>query len=84
MLKTSFSSFISKKPGEIPIFRTLFGEKLNFGLYFTVNRLYMGCLYFFGMYGKKRPIAIPWYQISIPQAVIFSNSQGKLAWLDEG
>ena len=38
MLETSFSSFISKKPGEIPIFGTFFDEKLNFGLYFTVNR----------------------------------------------
>ena len=24
---------------------------------------YMGCLYFFGMYGKRRPIAISWYQV---------------------
>ena len=31
MLETSFSSFISKKPGEIPIFGTFFDEKLNFG-----------------------------------------------------
>ena len=38
MLETSFSSFISKKPGEIPIFGTFFDEKLNFGLYFTANR----------------------------------------------
>ena len=30
--------FYKQKTGEIPIFGTFFGEKLNFGLYFTVNR----------------------------------------------
>ena len=48
---------------------------------------------FFGMYGMRRPIAIPWYQISIPQAFIFQVHTGvatpqldvlqKIAWLDE-
>ena len=65
MLETSFPSFISKTPGEIPIFWTFFGEKFNFGLYFTENRQigqignydvivtsYMGHLYFFDIYGK--------------------------------
>ena len=37
---------------------------------------YMGCLYFFGMYGKKRPIAIPWYPIGISRGVIFQVHGG--------
>ena len=37
----------------------------------------MGYLYFFCMYGKKRPIAIPWYQISIPQVFMFQVHRGK-------
>ena len=43
-------------------------------------------LYFFGMYGKKRPIPIPWYQISTPQAFIFFQIHRELQqpspWLD--
>ena len=38
MIETSFSSIISKKPGEIPIFRTFWTKKINLGLYFTVDR----------------------------------------------
>ena len=56
---------------------------------------YTGYLYFFGIYGKGRPIAILWYQISIPQAFIFKvhrvvattplvSRVTKIAWLDEG
>ena len=30
--------FYKQKNGEFPIFRTFLGEKLNFGLYFIVNR----------------------------------------------
>ena len=45
----------------------------------------MGCSYIFGMYEKKRPISIPWYQISIPQAFIFKFIGGccnNPHWLD--
>ena len=84
MLETSFPSFISKKLGEIPIFRT-FMAKIQFWPIFhcksaffdkidnydVIVTSYMGCLYCFGMYGKRRPIIIPWYQISIPQVFIF-------------
>ena len=54
---------------------------------------YMGCLYFFGMYGKKRPIAIPWYPISISRGLFFkfiggcNNPLGKIyyeKWLGIG
>ena len=31
---------------------------------------------FVGMYGKKRPIATPWYQIGIPRAFIFQVHRG--------
>ena len=44
----------------------------------------MECLYFFCMYGKRRPIAISWYQISIPQAFIFQVHRRRVPppWLD--
>ena len=39
----------------------------------------MGCLYLFGMYGNlKRPLAIPWHQISIPQAFIKFTGENRL------
>ena len=39
MLETPFPFFMSKKPGEIPIFGTFLAEKkINFGLYFAENR----------------------------------------------
>ena len=31
---------------------------------------------FFGMFGKQRPITIPWYQVSIPQAFVFQVHRG--------
>ena len=40
---------------------------------------------FLGMHGKKRPIAIPWYQISIPRAFVFQVYWGfntPLPWLE--
>ena len=71
MLETSFSSFISKKSGEIPIFRTILAKNWilayfhwkspiweTLGNYDVTVTSYMGCLYFFGMYRKKRLIAI--------------------------
>ena len=73
-----------KNPGEIPIFRNFLvknsilaeislkipklGEIANHDGIVTSNT---GYLYFFGMYGKGRPIAILWYQISIPQVFMF-------------
>ena len=27
---------------------------------------YFRCWYYFGMYGKKRPLAILWYQLDVP------------------
>ena len=55
----------------------------------------MVCCYFVGMYGKSRPIATPWYQISTLLAFILQVHRGlhqppwlkvlqKTAWLDEG
>ena len=38
MLETSFSSFISKKLGEFPVFRIFMAKNSCFGLYFTVNQ----------------------------------------------
>ena len=83
LLETSFLSFISKKPSEIPIFRTFLAKnsilayislkiaKLGkIGNYDVIVTSYMGYLSLFGMYGKRRPIAILWYQISIPQVFI--------------
>ena len=70
MLEMSFSSFISQKPSEIPIFRSFWGV-LSFGLvllkigYFEV-RPYVYEVFFdvictyFGLHGKRRPIAILW------------------------
>ena len=96
---TSLPPFISKTPVKLQYLK-LFGEKkINFGLYFTENQQiwqnrnydvivtsYTGCLYFFfGMYGKKRPIAIPWYQISIPPGVYSSKIHSGLQqppWID--
>ena len=37
VLETSFLSYVSKTLGEILILKSFFGEKINFGLYFTVN-----------------------------------------------
>ena len=84
MLETSFSSLISKNPSEILAFRTFLVknsilayislkiDKLRkIGNYVVIVTSYTGCLYSFGMNGKRRPIAIPWYLISIPQAFIF-------------
>ena len=72
-----------KKNGKVLIFRT-FWAKNSILAYMSVNQQIgqnrqlcvivtsnMGCLYFFGMYGKRRPIATPWYQISTPKAFIF-------------
>ena len=56
----SFPSFTSKKPGENSDIWTFFGMFLPF----------------FGMYGKRRPLAIPRDQISIPQAFIFQVHGG--------
>ena len=38
MLETPFPFFISKKPGEIPIFGTFLAKKFNFGLHFAENQ----------------------------------------------
>ena len=72
------------KTGEIPIFRTF--QMKNSILTFISLKIaklgkigncdvivtsYMRYLYFFDMYGKRRPIAIRWYQINIPQVFIF-------------
>ena len=82
-LVTSFTSIISKTPGEILMLKI-----------FAMS--HMGCLFFvFGMYGKRGPIGIPWYQISIPQVFIFHvlrevetiplvRRVTKIAWLDKG
>ena len=61
--------------------------------YDVIMTSYMGCLFFFGMYGKRKPIAIPWYQISILQVFIsqgelqhpapWLNVLQKISWLDE-
>ena len=89
MLKLSFPSLISKKPGEIPIFRTFLAKNTILCLYFTVNQqfgqnqqLWRHCDVIRRMFvvsatiGKRRPIAIPWYQISILQAFIFQIHRG--------
>ena len=73
-----------KNTGEILIFRTFLAKnsilayislkiaKLGkLGNYDVIVTSYTAYLYFFGMYGKRRPIAILWYQISRPQAFIF-------------
>ena len=67
-LRNVISSFVSKKPGEIPIFRTflakdailayislLIGYLGKIDNYDVIVRSYMGCLYFFGIYEKKKP-----------------------------
>ena len=70
----SFSSPISQQPGEIPIFRTFLVKfsilayiSLKIG-YFELGHDYDVTLtsyvgyWYFGMYGKRRPFAILWYQ----------------------
>ena len=67
MLETSFSSFISKKSGEIPIFRTFLAKKsisayisLQIGClgkidnYDVIVTSCMGCLYFFFVCMERR------------------------------
>ena len=85
-------SFSNKpKPGEILIFNVLseIFNFVNFGLYFTVYRLFqssamiMTSLWrhtwdvgtYFGIYSKRRPIAILWYQLHA-WGVSLSSSQG--------
>ena len=48
------------------------------GNYDVIVTAYTEYLYFFSMYGKRRAIAILWYQISIPQAFIFQVYKRKL------
>ena len=45
------------------------------GNYDVIMTSYVGYLYFF-WYGKRRPISILWYQISIPQVFIFQVNRG--------
>ena len=48
---------------------------LRFGLiHDAIVTSYVGCLYLFCMLGKKRPVAIVWYQLTNP-GVQFSSSQ---------
>ena len=87
MLETPFPFFISKTPGEIPIFGTFLAKK-----WFFFNLVYFHrksafwvrpCLktslwrhtltdfHDFGINGKRRPYPIPWYQTIILWAVNF-------------
>ena len=34
---------------------------------------YFGCWYYFGIYGKKRSLAILWYQLDVSESLISSS-----------
>ena len=69
MLETPFPSFISQKPGEIPIFGTFMAKKSIFMVFAYISEIleisvpamhydvtvtsYMGCLYFFWYVWKE-------------------------------
>ena len=85
----SFSYKQKEKNGEITIFRIFLAKNLilayislkttklgKIGNYDVIVLSYTGYLYGFGLYGKRRPIAILWCQISIPQAFIFQVHRG--------
>ena len=97
MLETSFPSFISKKLGEVPIFRT-FLVKIQFWRIFhcksanlckidnydVIVTSCMGCLYLFWYVWKKETHSYTIVSNKYTSGVYFSSSQGKIAWLDEG
>ena len=79
----SFPTFISKKLWNSDIYN-FYGEKFNFGLFFSENRQFMqnlqlwrdcdvihGMFVLFGTYGKRRPIMYT-------SDIYFSSSQGEL------
>ena len=85
-VRNIISSFISKeKKGEILIFRTILAKNVAYislkiaklgkiDNYDVIVTSYSGYLHFFGMYGKKRSIAILCYQIKHTSGVYFSSS----------
>ena len=91
MLEMLFPSFISKQPGEIPIFGKNSDLKKNFAYVFwksaifDVRPCFMTSLWchtldvctYFGMYGKTRLIAIIlWYKLDVCDELIFQNYKG--------
>ena len=83
ILEMSFASLLSQEPGEISILTPVLAKFSNFGLYFTENRLFLSSVIimtslwrhtwdfgtYFGMYGKRRPLAtgigLLWYQLDV-------------------
>ena len=70
MLESPFPKAKSQKPGEIPILRT-FIAKFSYCLYLIENRLFWlgGHTWdvdtYLSMYGKKKPLAILWFQLDV-------------------
>ena len=75
MLKSIFLFIMSQKPGEIPIFRTFSAKFSIFACispkigysdlgndYDVTVTSYLDVGSYFGMYGKRRPLAILWCQ----------------------
>ena len=88
--ETSFSSFVSDKFPVKSRYLELSWRRIQFWSIFHwksttwAKSAIMTSLWrhtwdvctFFGKCGKRRPIAIPWYQVTIPQAFIFQVHEG--------
>ena len=93
-VRNFISSFISKKPGEILIFRPFFGAKTQFRPIFHCKSLFWAkstlwrhtwdvCTVYWYVW-KEETRSYNMVPNKHTSGVHFSSSQGKIAWLDEG
>ena len=89
MLELPLSFFISQKRGEILIFRTFLAKFSIFAFislkigYFELGNdyevtvtSYLGFGMYVGMYGKRRPLVILWYQLDLSGGFHFQVYRG--------
>ena len=81
----SFPFFISQKPGEVPILKTFLAKfpilayvllKIGYFEVWTYLRHILDVCTSFGMYEKRRPLAILWYQLNVSGGSVFKFTGG--------